>query len=338
MNARSRNAALRCLLPAALLLVVSGGLALAATDKNPKPADMDFTPTRQVFDCTARDTLDLFAGLELSRPDWTTESPAELNSYGCRQWNEQGPENIYRLELASDLEVFAALRGFADPTTYPETDLDIFLLSDCDTDSCLAGENLEFSLPLAAGTYFLVVDGYGTSNAAADSFTLLLECRELGVPLEICAPGGAEAINPGTGTSDREGDLYQQPNLVQTFSCSPIVERGGEEWYAVTISPYHEFSVTMDPLSLAMDGALWLFDGCGPDAGCLAFADDKLSGEAETLGWVNDSEVELTVYLACDAYREVEDEFSGLYSLQFVGISNVSDTRKSFGSFRSMYR
>lgn len=309
-----------------------------ATSKHPKPADPDFQPSREVFDCAGRDTLDLYPGFVAEIADSTTAGENLLSAYACRSWNEQGPENIYRLEIGTGLELFAALRGYDGTDSFPDEDLDIFLLSDCDTDSCLVGENLEFSIVLDPGTYYLVVDGYGTSNPAEGFYTLLVECRELGVPQQICAAGGATEVAPGTEVISLEGNLFNQPNLVQTYDCSPIVERGGELWFAVTVLAHHEFTATTTLLSPGVDVALWLFDGCGPQAVCLDFADDKLAGQAEELLFPNDSDEDVVVYLGLDCYRYPETEALGDVTIEFQGVSNVPTVKRSLGGVRGLYR
>lgn len=325
-----------------LLTTLVTGMAFSgtvATDKNPKPEDPFFQAPRATFDCTARDTLELFTGFAEQIPDSTTSSENNLTGYACRGWNEQGPENIYRLDLVEPLEIFAALRRFDDPSALPDEDLDIFLLSDCDTDSCLAGENLEFSIVLDPGTYYLIVDGYGSGSSAAQGwYTLVLEAKELGLPLQICEPGGAIAINAGDETVTLEANLYGQPNLIQNFDCSPIVERGGEVWYAVTVNPTHEFSAENTNLAENLDVALWLFDGCGPTATCLAFADDRLAGQSEFISYVNETEEEVTVYLGVDSYRAPEAESFGAITIEFIGTSNVPTTKQNLGSVRSLFR
>lgn len=329
------------LLWAFLLMAIGPGGVLAghsATDKNPKPADPDFSPGRVTFDCTARDTLDLFVGFQAQIADSTTASENNLPGYGCRSWNEQGPENIYRLDLADNLELFAALRNFDDPTGLPDEDLDIFLLSDCDSDSCLAGENLEFSITLDPGTYYLVVDGYGSSNPAEGFYTLVLETRESGLPMQICEPGGAIPLQPGSDTITETGNLFPQPNLMQNYACSPIVERGGELWYAVTVEGFHEFNVEITILAETLDTAIWLFGGCGPFAECLGFADDKLAGQSETLDFVNDTENPVTVYVGIDSYRPADTEPLGELTVVFTGTSNVPTVKRSLGGVRSLYR
>ena len=325
-------------LMAGLLCALSASARPVATDKNPKPDDPDFWPSRTTFDCTARDTLNVFAGFQAAIPDSNTASENLLPDYACRSWNERGGENIYRLDLDTPLELFAALRDFDDPTAIPAEDFDIFLLSDCDTDSCLAGENLEFSLVLDPGIYYLVVDGYGTSNPAEGFYTLVIEARELGLPLTICQPGGAIPVAPGVEVLTETGNLFGQPNLMQAYDCSPIVERGGELWYAVTLEPSHEFSVEIVSLPENLDGAIWLFAGCGPEAPCLDFADDELSGESESLGYANDTETPVTVYVGIDSYRAPVESPLGEVSVQFTGVSNVPTAKRTLGGVRSLYR
>ena len=309
-----------------------------ATDKNPKPEETFSTPSRAVFDCAGRDTLALDSSFFAEISDSTTASENNLSRYACRVWSEEGPENIYRLEVAQALQLYASLRQYGDTTAPPDEDLDIFLLSDCDTDSCLAGENLEFSIQLPPGTYYLVVDGYGSSNPAQGFFTLLLECRELGVPLQICEPGGAIPIEPGVGVLSMDVNVYGQPNLIQTYACSPIVERGGEIWFAVYLEPYHEFTASTYILAGSLDAALWIFDGCGPDAQCLGFSDDKLAGQAESIVLANDSDAGITVYLGLDSYRNPSSDIQGEVTMQFEGVSNVPTEKQSLGSVRSLYR
>jgi len=77
------------------------------------------------------------------------------------------------------------------PNTYDVTaslsdmscDLDVFILGSCDEDDCIAyGNTSATAEDLAAGTYYIVVDGY---NGAECGYTLAVECTELTPP---CCP------------------------------------------------------------------------------------------------------------------------------------------------------
>jgi hypothetical protein len=321
-----------------MIVLICGGYSsvwagpLAATDKFPKPEDPFFHAPRIVFDCTAIDTLDLSPGLIDSLQNDTTGGPTNLPGYNCSLWSEEGPEHIYRLNVATELEFWAGLRDMG------EIDLDIFLLNDCDTDSCLVGANTELSIVLDPGTYYLIIDGAGTNASNAGPYTLAMESRWIGLPPEVCQAGYAEPIACGIDTTSIEGSLFDLPNHVQMFDCSPIIERGGEAWFAITLEPHHEFIAQTTSLALFLDAAIWIFDDCGSNAQCLAFADDNLAGLPESLGWANDSDDPLTIYLALDCYRAPESETAGAFWIDLTCLSNVPNEKTNWGSIRSRFR
>lgn len=305
---------------------------ITATDKTPKPADPFFNSQRITFDCTALDTLELSPGLVDTLRGDTTDGPTNLPGYNCALWAEEGPEHIYRLDITTELELWAGLRDMGD------IDFDIFLLSDCDTDSCLVGQNTEFSIFLDPGTYYLIIDGAGSDASNAGPYTVALETRWIGLPSAICEPGFATPVACGVTETAIEDNLFEELNHVQTYECSPITERGGEDWFAITLEPHHEFTATTTYLPPLLDAALWIFDDCGNNAVCLAFADAGVAGEHESLGWANDSDEPLTIYFALDSYRLPTSEAAGFYGIQFVCQSNVATDNTSWGSIRSNFR
>ncbi|MCX7853090.1 MAG: DNRLRE domain-containing protein [Caldilineales bacterium] len=112
--------------------------------------------------------------------DDTRNWSARVNRYACRRdWPETGPEAIFRLELAETADLSAQLSHGAG------FDLDLFLLTDASPQSCLAGEDSSLRLPrLAAGEYYLVVDGY---QGSAGPFWLQLGCH-FRLPYEYYLP------------------------------------------------------------------------------------------------------------------------------------------------------
>ncbi len=303
-----------------------------ATDKFPKPADPLFSPARITFDCTPLQTLHLSPGfLDTLRND-TTGGESLIPGYSCAAWPEEGPEHIYRLELSETMEIFAGLRDL------DSVDLDLFLLNACDTDSCLVGANLEFSIILEPGTYHLIVDGAGTSNPAEGPYSLVIETRYFGLPPEICTDGGSIPLECQASTLSLVDSTFGQPNLMQTYECSPIVERGGEIWYEITLHSYHEFTAQTTYLPPNLDAALWLFDSCGPEAQCLAFADDGVGGVAESLSWTNNNHEPLVIYLGFDSYRMVDTEEGGAFEMDLICQSMVATSPSSWESLRARYR
>ena len=321
-----------------MLVLVCAGFStvlaepITATDKFPKPAVPFFNAPRISFDCTALDTIEFSPGqVDTLRGD-TTGGPTNLPGYNCTAWAEEGPEHIYRLDVDAEMEFWAGLRDIG------EIDLDIFLLNDCDTDSCLVGANTELSLTLDPGTYYLIIDGAGGNTDNAGPYTVAMETRWIGLPPAICEPGYAEPITCGTELTTIEGSLFELPNHVQIYDCSPIIERGGEAWFAITLEPHHEFTANTTYLAPLLDVAIWIFDDCGTDAVCLAFADEALSGLPETLGWINDTDAPLTIYLALDSYQIPGTDVQGAYGIEFVCQSNVPTEKTSWGSIRSSFR
>lgn len=304
------------------ILVLSTGI-------DEKPADPDYLPSRTVFDCSGRDTLVLAPGMVEVLADDTSDGLSDLDSYPCVPWNEFGREHIYRLEVGEPLELWAALRDLGS------IDLDLFLLSDCDSESCLVGVNTEFGIALDPGTYYLVVDGYGTSSSTAGPYTLELETRWPGLAPAACTDATAIAC---TETVTTESDsLYNLQNLIQTYDCGADPLRGGERWYAVELAGEHEATFTVTTSLATLDLALWLFAGCGPDAVCLGFANNKIGGQPETLVHSNETVDLVTVYLAVDSPRPVDDE-QDTFTIDFNCQSIVANEKTSWGTLRALYR
>lgn len=304
-------------------------------DDGGKPAGPVQPAVLTPFDCTARATFTLTPALwDTVITDDTIGGPTLVPGYGCRPWPEQGPEHIYRLEVTADLQLRAALSDLGTQ------DLDLFLLDGCDTDACLVGANTELAVVLTPGTWWLVVDGYGTATPAAGPYALTLETRSPGVPDGICQPGGALPVTCGGGVVSLDGDLTGAPDLLQAYDCSPALLTGGEVWYALTVPGLQDLSARATPVVFAptLDVALWLFDGCGASAVCLDFVDRRAGGQAETLDFANLTADAVTVFLAVDARRPPGEGDSGAFALELDCQSNVADEKRPLGSVKALFR
>jgi hypothetical protein len=271
----------------------------------------------------------------------STSGEGAVDRYACRPgWDESGPEHVYALTASEPLILDAWLLD-------NEPDLDLIALSDCESDSCLAQANSEISAELAAGeTLYLVVDGY---EGAAGRYDLHLETRAVGIPESICEPGGAEAVDvAGALSQPLQGNLFEAPNLVSLADCSELAVLGGEVWYALTVAPadtdtvgigyqtHLALTLEVTPAASTVDIALWLFDGCGPEATCLAFADALNAGGAETLEWANTDAESRTVYLAVDCFETPDQELAGAFDLLLDAALPVQ--RMSFEQLRRFFQ
>ncbi|NLE76976.1 MAG: DNRLRE domain-containing protein [Chloroflexi bacterium] len=155
----------------------------------------------------------------------TTDGPRVVSQYSCRGWDESGPEAVHVLTLTVAQPLTVSL--YYDDAV---RDLDVFVLGAPDPEACLAaGDTYAILNPAPAGTYWVVVDGYGGSSGP---FTLEVAC-----PLE---PGQTPTVTPtptATATSPSgSGTLFlplmlkaqpvpPPPTATPTKSPSPTVTR-----------------------------------------------------------------------------------------------------------------
>lgn len=339
LQVRDRKAAATAALAAVLLVTGSALAGISAprviyTDPDTRQAGPTPIQAYAALDCSAAETIVLTAALsETEREGDTTTGAWLANDYDCRLWSEWGPEIVYRLEVTEDLQLWAGLSGLG------LNDLDVFLLSDCDAATCIAGANNELQVLLPAGVYWLVVDGYGTTTPAAGPYVLTLRTRWPGVPPQVCEAGGASAVACAGAIVTGEGNLTGAPDLMQSYDCSPSFVTGGEIWYAVTVPGIQKVTIraTPDAFSPALDVALWMFDGCGADAACLGFADLKAGGQPETVAFDNTTADPVTFYLAVDC-RLAPAPDAGGYSIDFQCQDNVATEQMPLGSVRALFR
>lgn len=280
--------------------------------------------------CDGSDLLTLTAGMNSILEGDTSGGVSNVEGYGCKPWSETGPEAVYRLRIDEPVTLHALLDSPAE--------LDLFLLNECEADSCLAASIREFVIELAPRVepYVLVVDGY---LGAEGPFTLELETFASGVPANVCA----DALQVAVADTARffSGNLFDLENQLLSAPCGSFMERGGEQWYALVVPPRRDLDVTL--LDLYFDGALWLFDGCGPDAECFGFADAALAEGTERLAAVNESNESVVWYLAVDAFQAVSSEngfieSDGAYTLEITGTSNVPAENRDWGGVKALFR
>lgn len=98
---------------------------------------------------------------------------SNVTSYCCAPWDESGPETVYQINVPAGHYLTVTLSNIIGG------DVDVFLLTDCDPASCIASGDVNFTAQsLPAGTYYVVVDGYGGDEATYDiSFDCYFPCN-----------------------------------------------------------------------------------------------------------------------------------------------------------------
>ncbi|MEN8007853.1 MAG: hypothetical protein ABFS42_12610 [Candidatus Krumholzibacteriota bacterium] len=324
---------------------LSGAVLQVTGDGDSKPPSPGFVYTRTPFDCTPFQIVPLTVGTSSSLMDDTTGGPSLIDGYPCAGWDEASPEHIYRLDVSEGdtLQFWAGLSNID-----PVIDHDLFLLNGCDTDSCLIGANTEITATLTGGSYYLIVDGYSERGINEGPYTVDYNCRYVGVAPLVCLPGVATPVDFNQPETELVGNLHGLFNAVQEFECSPILLKGGEKWYSLTMpartgnqfggADFSEFKVQILELAPSLDIALWLFDGCGTSPTCLDYANSGTGGQAETLTYRNETDQEVTVYLGVDCFRAPTETGSGYFSIKFTTDIIVPAEKTSFGSLRALYR
>ncbi|MBT3317952.1 hypothetical protein HN388_08205, partial [bacterium] len=108
-------------------------------------------------------------------------------------------------------------------------------------------------------------------------------------------------------------------------------------WFSVVLTDTATVDISLT--QLFFDGAIWMFNDCGPDAECIAFADNGTIKEPEELTWRNDTGSTTTVYIGIDSFMPVEDTGGGSFSLGITceGIE-LPAVKSSWGAMKSRFR
>ena len=320
--------------PASLLLVSALACAAAAAPlpfavpkDAPPPTRPAYTaPRGEIPPCAGATTLTVTLDTDEILTGDTTGGTSAVSGYDCVGWQETGPEAVWLLDVQQDMNLHVRLEA--------EVDLDLFLLTDCDSDACAAWHTGEFvvNLPSRPEPYVLVVDGY---LGAEGPFSVTLNAFASGPPPEVC--GEAEPVACDETPVEIVGNLFERPNRLLADVCATYLEWGGEQWYTFSLSDSAE--VSADISNHFFDVALWLFDGCEPGSRCVAFADENGVEGAETLTYRNLTGAAHTYVLAVDAFREIVSESGGAFLLTTTceGQSVPAETR-SFGDIKAMFR
>lgn len=157
-----------------VLMVVFFVSAIAMASPKEKEFVAPIEGTKGLLDCTNAIAIDCGGTYQGT----TVGGAMNVSTYSCVGWTESGPEMVFELELLPP-SVYGVTAGI----TPNGCDLDVFILGSCDESDCLAyGDNAATASDLTAGTYYIVVDGYGGAECG---FTLDVTCTEITPP---CCP------------------------------------------------------------------------------------------------------------------------------------------------------
>jgi len=166
----------------------------APYDPHPGDKGAPFAVTDFPFD-DARDGSDLGTG------------GMYFNFYSCApDLDEWGREFVYRVEVCHDGSITAAVGGDTG-----SVDNDVQILSALSEEACLARDNLEATIDLTPGTYYVVVDTY-VADAVPQAGPFTLSITAVGIPSpqcpdgQVCQDGECETPAPDAGPDGGEPD------------------------------------------------------------------------------------------------------------------------------------
>jgi hypothetical protein len=167
-------------------IVVILVLALAVVAGAQKKDWVEPVPVEgRALDCS--DAIPIYCGDTFTGDN--TGMPNNVVNYSCVGYNENGGEVVYEFTVPAGICYDVLI------TMVPEgCDLDLFFLGSCDESDCLLYSGSVSTEQIATGclepgTYYIVVDGYGSSVPGAECpFTISVECVECDCPVPPCCP------------------------------------------------------------------------------------------------------------------------------------------------------
>ena len=209
-----------------------------------------------------------------ARNDYT---PLQSGFGGCTGYSAHSNDVVYRVTLQPGERVQASLDAAWDSSLY--------LITDCAnaSGSCVAGqdngnpEQIDFTSQ-AGGTYFLIVDGYGSARGP---FTLTVSVSPPVQGGDVCATAVQVPAAGGSFQSTTAGltNAYQPP-----AACTGREQSGPEQVYRLALGA-GDVVEAVSQFAPGHDGALYAVTDCSTLA-CAAGADAAGPGEAERLRFV----------------------------------------------------
>jgi len=248
----------------------------------------------------------------------TVGYPNQLGRHACApDWNESGPERIYRFTAPVTGPVTARLFG-------AQLGADLFLLEGaCNPTTCVATDGGQGAISWEAveGTvYYVVVDGF---EGHVGSFTLELDCGVL--PELACSDGldddadtlvdcadpdcvfapdcdhacGTLAVPIVCGQTARATTMGKESEFAR-YGCNSWLENGGEVYFAFTPTEDQQATALLAPDPPNLDLDVFVLGSACNDGPCIEAGDDLVQFQVTANN---------IYYLVVDGYEETAGDF-----------------------------
>jgi hypothetical protein len=310
------------------LLVALAGASAAGTLQDKIDKDNSTPPggPRGLLDCT--DAIE--AGCDFFYSGDTSFGVNNAANYSCHGFDESGPEIVFVMTLATETQVGITM-------TPSGCDLDLMLLASCEEGDCIAysagvsTENIEECLP--AGTYYIVVDGYG---GAACPFTLDIACQDCPGPIQGETCDSCVDLTCGTVALQTNTDgAINDYDPGAGNACTGFSASGGDVVYCVCIPDgggvHLQFSED------TYDASIYLVTDCGNLVGTCLDGDDCFPDPCiDYIDYDNTTGGDINAYLIVDGFGGSVGQGTLTGTLDCCG--GVPTQETSWGALKSLYR
>ena len=174
----------------------------------------------------------------------TTDGLSNFDVYGCGVQQEEGKEKIHTIVLTQASDITATLSGMT-------VDLDVHILSACDANSCIARDDISASATgLAAGTYYVVVDGFGAAPAVEGAYTLEVTCTPVNGGGGSGTCGNPIALTCGTPFTGTTADGVSN---FDAYSCGAQQEEGKEKIHTIILTQASNITAALSGMTADLD-------------------------------------------------------------------------------------
>ncbi len=175
---------------------------------------------------------------------------AVIQQYGCGDNGLLAPEVVHVLHLEEDLERLTVNLDAGS------LDLGLFLLGSPNPLNCLDNRSSVSRNDVAAGTYYLVVDGYG---ASAGNYTLMIGCTTSSQATETPTATATASVTPTGGPTHT---ATAGPSLTPTATATRTTADGRTAYLPIMIRPPIAFYVDCGSSADRVDnyGGTWSAD------------------------------------------------------------------------------
>ena len=329
---------MRYLLICSLVLCVAMPVLAGKETKDP---GIPGEGTRGLLDCTGAVELVIDAAAVAG------DNTGLVNNvwfYDCSVYKESGGEEVWYFTLTS--ETFVTITMVPDPTTTP--DLDIYLLGSCDEIDCIdysAGVSTEvITHCLDAGTYYVVVDGYGSTYPGAECpYTIEStsgDCPDMPDPVQ-----GTDTCDAAPSLCDwlNDGVFYIQYDCTgfandynEDGNCGLWGSPGADMVYTVCLEAGGTIDITQTSTDGSSDLFLWMVTDCSDLTTCVAGSDNCCAGADEYFTYT--SVAGGTYYIIVDSYTSHLSAYGTIYGTITGCCGGTATENTSWGKIKRIFR